>query len=250
MHDFIRSMSTEDLVFYLIIVGSICMLFLFIWRRKRTHGDFVEAAQAMGFLSTPWEAQDINTTILNFKLYTKRSMLDLGPIVHKKRHDFNLTLFNVRMLWSNSNTRHPVTVAHVRLHDQTLPDFVLQTPPLLLLSIFKNERMVRRIRFDGHPKFMRYFWLSGDDEQVIRAFFTPRIISFLERKTNVYQKLGLKLGPIGLGARFPCLEAVGNEFIFFFESKTIAPQKLQAFIDETEEIIQALTGPKKRAGVD
>ena len=55
-------------------------------------------------------------------------------------------------------------------------------------------------------------------------------------------KYGLKLGPVGLGGRFPCLETRGNEFIFFFESKAIAPRQLTGFIDETIEIMECLTG--------
>ena len=67
---------------------------------------------------------------------------------------------------------------------------------------------------------------------------------FFWTEKKAYQKFGIKLGPLKFGGIFPCLEARGNEFIFFFEGKAIVPERLPEFIDETDEMIKALTGEK------
>ena len=242
MDDFIRSVSMDDLLFYLIIAGTICVIFIVYRASRRRHEDLVDAAFALGFFATPLIAHDIKTAIEKFRLFHERSMTNAGRFAQKKDHDFNLSIFNVDMSGLTTERGFAVTVAHVRLHDHTLPNFVLETPSFV--SIVKGHRAIPIIRFSDHPKFSRKFWLGGEDEQAIRDFFTPRLIAFFGQKKKAYQKFGIKLGPIKFGGIFPCLEARGNEFIFFFEGKAIVPERLPVFIDETEEMIKALTGEK------
>ena len=52
------------------------------------------------------------------------------------------------------------------------------------------------------------------------------------------------MGPIK-GASFPCLEASGDQILFFYEGLAIEPKKLSAFIDETIEVLKTLIGDIK-----
>ena len=240
MADFIQSVSVDDLLFYFVAAVIFCVIYFIFRISKKRHEDLVDAAYALGFLATPLIAHDINSAIEKFRLFHERTMTNAGRFAQKKGHDFNLSIFNVDMSGMTTDREFAVTVAHVRSHDQTFPDFVMETPSFG--SVMKGDRSIPIIRFKEHPKFSRKFWLGGEDEQAIRYFFTPRLIAFFEQKKWAYQKFGLNLGPIKFGGIFPCLEARGNEFIFFFESKAIAPERLPEFIDEAEEIIGALTG--------
>ena len=232
--------SVEDLLFYFIMASAIILMLVIYIARRRRREDFIEAATALGFLSTTWISSDIYSSLVKFRLYNERSMLNPGPVVQTKLYGYNLSIVNVKMIWMKANERNAVTVAHVRLHDQKFPDFSLESPTVLVM--FNMDRLDNRIAFSEHPEFSKLFWLKGENEQAIRDFFTPQRIAFFEQKRKKYFGYGLKLGPVGLGGRFPCLETRGNEFIFFFESKAIAPKKLSGFINETIEIMRCLTG--------
>lgn len=231
--------SVEDLIFYFIIASTVILILVFYLARRKRQEDFIETAQALGFLSTRWISNDIYSSLVKFRLFHERSMLNPGPVVQTKRYGFNLSVFNVNMIWMQADRRKTVTVAHVRLHDQKFPDFLLESPTILVM--FNMDRLDNRIQFSEHPKFSKLFWLKGENEQAIRNFFTSRRIFFLEQKRKKYMKYGFKMGPVGLGGRFPCLETRGNEFIFFFEREAIAAKQLTGFIDETIEIMECLT---------
>ena len=98
-----------------------------------------------------------------------------------------------------------------------------------------------RITVDGHPEYSKRLWLEGEDESAIRALFTPRVLTYFEKKRKAWLRSGLNLGPINLGAKLPYLEARGNEIIFLFEGKVIAPKKLAQFIDDAVEVVRVFT---------
>ena len=231
-------LTMEDLVFYAIIAGSIGFAVIFIIVSRRSRKGFLDAAHALGYLSAPRFAYDIHRAIEKFRVFQKRGILNPGPVAQKKGHEFNLSVFNASMHWMGRDS-HRVTIAHVRLHGSNLPDFVVRT--ISFAGILSGDDLPKRITFEGHPEFSKRLVLEGENESAIRAFFTPQMIGFFDEKRKVWMRSGLNWGPLYFGAAAPYLEARGNEFIFFFESKKIAPKKLAKFLDETVEVVRVLT---------
>jgi hypothetical protein len=231
-------LTMEDLLFYSIIAGCIGFAVIFIIVSKRSRQGFIDAAHALGYFSAPRFADDIHGAIEKFRVFQERGLFNPGPVAQKKGHEFNLSVFNVDIHWMGRD-RHRVTIAHVRLHDSNLPDFVLRT--ISLARILSGDDLPKRITFDGHPEFSKRLVLESENESAIRAFFAPRIIGFFDKKRKVWMRSGLNWGPLYFGAAAPYIEARGNEFIFFFESSKIAPKKLGKFIDETIEVIRVFS---------
>lgn len=207
---------------------------------KRGREDFIDAAHALGYLSTPRFTYDIHGAIEKFRVFQERGIFNPGPVAQRKGHEFNLSVFNASIPWMGGSEIPLVTIAHVRLHDSNFPDFILRT--ISLAMILNGDDLPKRITLDGYPEFSKRLVLEGENESAIRALFTPRLMGFLEKKRKVWLRSGLNWGPLYFGASAPYLEARGNEIIFFFESKKIAPKKLGKFIDDTVEVIRVFTG--------
>lgn len=58
------------------------------------------------------------------------------------------------------------------------------------------------------------YHLRGVDESKIRALFTNNILSFCENETEV------------------CIEANGDQIIFYREDKPIEPEEVESFLEE------------------
>ena len=54
----------------------------------------------------------------------------------------------------------------------------------------------KRITFDGNPEFTKRLVLEGENESAIRAFFTPRIIGFFDKKRKVWLRPGFLLSAL------------------------------------------------------
>ena len=240
MDNLLKSMTTDDLIFYGTILWGIGVLVILYIVSKRRGKGFIDAALESGFLSTPHITYDVHAAVKRFRLFRERAMFDLGPVVQIIRNGLRVSIFNTALYWRLSNSSSRVTIAHVRMHAQKLPEFILHSA-IISLKHLGADGLTRGLNFDGHPEFSKYYVLQGDSEERIRVLFTPRLIIFFERKRKKFLKYGIKLGPISLGARIPCLEARGNEILFFFETKVVAPKKISEFVGETVEIVQALT---------
>lgn len=101
------------------------------------------------------------------------------------------------------------TVAIINL-EKTLPLFTIEREHMLdkLAALAGYDD----IDFQKFKQFSNKFHLKGDDEQAVRNFFTPSIVSFLEQKL-IYR-----------------VESVGNRLLFMKKDRPLS-------VDETKEMI-------------
>lgn len=82
-----------------------------------------------------------------------------------------------------TNIGRDVTIVHLSNVRKELPDFTLEKEGLLDLLGFaaKND-----IDFDAYPQFSNRYYLTGEQEEEVRALFTPELITFFEGQNNMY----------------------------------------------------------------
>jgi len=77
-----------------------------------------------------------------------------------------------------------ITLVLITETDLLIPDFALE--PENLLTRFSELAGNRDIDFSNHPDFSKRYYLRGDQEDRIRAFFREDVIQFLEKKSEIH----------------------------------------------------------------
>ncbi|MGI9471696.1 MAG: hypothetical protein ACR2NZ_09210, partial [Rubripirellula sp.] len=70
------------------------------------------------------------------------------------------------------------------------------------------------IDFESHPEFSKRYLLRGQDEDAVRAMFTPELLSFFESQEKV------------------SAEASGDLLVFYRAGKRLKPEMIRAFMEE------------------
>jgi MFS superfamily sulfate permease-like transporter len=76
--------------------------------------------------------------------------------------------------------RYEMSILLIHHNQIEMPDFLLQKEGLVT-KYMKNSA---DIDFESHPKFSKYFFLQGKEEDEIRAFFHEGLLSFFEQHTE------------------------------------------------------------------
>lgn len=77
-----------------------------------------------------------------------------------------------------------ITLVMITEIEIPIPDFALE--PEGLLTKFSELAGTKDIDFEGHPEFSKKYYLRGDQEERIRAFFKEPILSFLENREEIH----------------------------------------------------------------
>jgi carbonic anhydrase len=91
---------------------------------------------------------------------------------------------------------------------------------------YKIQRMLSfiggmDINFPEFPQFSKMYWLTGRDEERIRAFFTPSRIKFFEEHPKL------------------CIEASGDTFILY-KIPRLSAIDMPAFLDDASDVCRIL----------
>jgi Sulfate permease family len=79
---------------------------------------------------------------------------------------------------------HRITLVLITETDLAIPDFALE--PEGLLTKFSELAGNKDIDFKDHPEFSKKYFLRGDHEDRIRAFFGENIVQFLENREEIH----------------------------------------------------------------
>lgn len=93
---------------------------------------------------------------------------------------------DVTLLEGARQEQHDIQITILQLSetDILIPDFALE-PEGLWSKLFEGVAG-KDIDFDNHPEFSQKYYLRGENEEGIRAFFTENIIQFLEHREEMH----------------------------------------------------------------
>lgn len=115
-----------------------------------------------------------------------------------------------------------LTVIHVSDIDQQLPGFSLE--PERLWTKLSEIAFGKDIDFKGHPNFSSKYYLRGEDEQAVRAFFNEHVLTFLESHPVVH------------------VESNRHKLLIYAKLDTLNPEEIQDALQFVRGFIHSLSG--------
>lgn len=134
--------------------------------------------------------------------------------------ELRLTLFDhvYTVGYGKSSQQYNQTVTRMQAPVLNLPAFVLF--PETFFSKVGKLFGGSDINFPEAPGFSKKFVLRGPDEAAIRAFFSPALIQFLERKQGSL-----------------AIDAAGDTLFVHRTAKRAKPEEIEAYVAEGKEIL-------------
>ena len=199
------------------VVGLI--IFFVIMEKKRRQALEVLAGQ-LGFTFSLKDNQDLMAQLSFFDLFSKGHSRRIKNIMEGAIEDNYIIIFDYRYVTGGGKNSHTYNQTVILfLSDRLdLPKFALRPE-----NIFHKIGKVfgyKDINFDHYPQFSKKYLLRGEDEQLVREMFNEDVIRHFESNLNL------------------CLEAGGNQLIFYRSSKRVKPQLLRTFLDEAFKAYQ------------
>lgn len=226
----------EALFLLLLAVVVIAMFVFSKWLRKRRAGESQRAAMQVGFACLFQLPEEIRIDLENLSLFkTDRRGKDWGhnitDILQGTWNGIQWTVFRFEFSELEADHSSPSqTVAFAKLDSIDLPRFTLGVKNI---SHFHADASDRTINFTTDRKLSRLFGVRGQDDEAIRALFTPRVIEFLRKKS--------KLVRTSFSARPMTIIAGGDKFIFYYWCREMKPQDLTGFLEEAGEALKVFT---------
>lgn len=185
-----------------------------MYTEKRRREALQEVADSMGLAFLPAGDQKLLSALSLLPLFGKGRSRQMANLILGETDDVTMGVFDYRYTTGggkNSQTHHQ-TVVYFQAPDLQLPNFEMKPQHFFhgIGKIFGYQD----IDFETHPRFSKAFLLRGQDEDRIRARFTPEVLSALEQMPGI------------------SLEGQGQQLVLYRESKRSKPDKLQESIQE------------------
>jgi len=123
-----------------------------------------------------------------------------------------------------NSTTHRLSVAAFKVPGLEIPNFALERENFL--TRIADKLGFSDINFESHPKFSDMFQLKGENEQAIRSFFTPALLTQIEN---------------GLIPKDWHVQAGANWLVVHTASKRIKPEELQTYLNDSFDLMNRLT---------
>lgn len=200
------------IITFLVIVG----IGLFVWweYEKRRRAALSRAASEMGFTFAEKDESHLGDMPRSFELFDRGRAKKFRNIMRGAIADISVVLFDYQYTvgsGKNSST-YRMTVAAFHVESLNVPPFEIR--PENVFHKIGAKFGKQDINFDAHPEFSKKFLLRGDDEEAIRATFTPATMD------------------IFLAHPKRCAETQGKWLITYTSRKRAKPEEIHAFLEE------------------
>jgi hypothetical protein len=194
-----------------VVVGIIVLVL--IMEKKRRQALQILAGQ-LGFTFSHKDDQDLMAQLSFFDLFSKGHSRRIKNIMEGEIEDNYVIIFDYRYVTGGGKNSHTYNQTVILfLSDRlNLPKFALR-PENIFHKIGKAFGF-KDINFDHHTEFSKKYLLRAEAEQLVREMFSENVIRHFESNLNL------------------CLEAGGNQLIFYRSSKRVKPEQIRTFLDE------------------
>jgi len=207
----------NNLITFVIVVGILgvisIVIFAIVSERKRTAA-IEQLARDMGFAFIPDGTVFFEQPFALLHLFTQGHSKKIHNVLSGQLEDIEVLLFDYRYTVGSgrSSSTHQLTVAAFRAPDSNLPSFELR--PEHLFHKIGQAFGYQDIDMEDYTDFSNRYLLRGQDEQAVRAAFSPQTIHGLEGEKNW------------------CIEA-SDQWMVIYNHKHIKPEQWPEFLDKT-----------------
>lgn len=210
------SQQVIGIALFLVVVG----VGFFVWweYEKRRRAALQVAADEMGFTFTEKDETKLGSMPRSFELFDRGRARKFRNILTGRIADINVVIFDYQYKvgsGKNSST-YRMTVAAFHVASLNVPQFEIR--PENVFHKIGTKFGKQDINFAEHPEFSKKFLLRGEDEEAVRALFTPDTIeTFMKDHKR-------------------CAETRDTWFLTYRQGKRVKPDDMHAFLEEGYDI--------------
>jgi hypothetical protein len=191
------------------------------FERKRQEG-WKSAAAELGLEFFPHGATELQSQLSVFGLFQSGRARQLQRLIQGESDELVISIFDYRYTTGSGKSTHTYQQTVVGLRSQRLnvPAFSMRAENML--DKLGGLVGLADVDFESNPKFSSMFVLKGPNEEAIRSFFKPSILSFFEN----YKGLSV--------------EAVAGAAIIYYPGKRVPPNEIKNYMSKAYEIYGVL----------
>lgn len=174
----------------------------------------------MGLSFTKNVDEDSNDLFQEFSLFSEGQAQSIRNMIQGYRDNAEISLFEYYYADKQGQTlqNFKYTVLLLRSRHLRLPYFSLQP-----INVFHKLDMFtgrKKISFDSHPKFEKFYVLSGDNEEALRYIFSDQVLSYFQNH-------------IGLN-----IEGTNDQILMYKEGTHMPPEKVHSLLGQGSAILR------------
>lgn len=174
----------------------------------------------MGLSFTKNVDEDSNDLFQEFSLFSEGQARSIRNMIRGYRDNAEVSLFEYYYADKQGQAlqNFKYTVLLLRSRYLKLPYFSLQP-----INVFHKLDMFtgrKKISFDSHPKFEKFYVLSGDNEEALRNIFTDEVLSYFQNH-------------IGLN-----IEGTNDQILIYREGTYLAPEKVHSLLNQGSAVLR------------
>ena len=173
-------------IIFIVVVVSILAgsaWFSRVKNKKRTEA-LRKESEAMGLQFNP-DGNEVRDRFSEFNLMNRGRAKKAKNLISGDAGDVKISIFDYQYTTGSGKNSRTTLLTVVALESAGIqaPSFSMRRQNAFLDKIGKFFGG-QDIDFEGHPVFSKMFVLKGPDEDAIRRFFTPTLLTFFETKVG------------------------------------------------------------------
>ena len=173
-----------------------------------------------------YQFQNRTEDYVNWEFYTltiRKKIISISNIVTKNSGSVHFEVADIKTQEGAQLSSDTNEITALKISGLTnLPKFYMLKESFIdkITSVVSSTD----INFEAHPKFSKNYLLKGIEEDHVRSFFTPKLLSFFENNLNYF------------------MVSNGNDLLVYSDSKLLDTTSIQLLLDKAESINEILAG--------
>ena len=192
------------------------------WVEKNRRNKLSEVAELLGLEYRPAGTGLLQGRLGGFALFNHGTDRRLTNVIEGDSGDVVIAIFDYQFTIGSGKQRSTERQSVIALSSPHLNCPQLALRPQRMLDWIGSVIGFQNIKFETHPTFSRLFVVQGPDEDAIRSFMSPDLLTFFESRQGY------------------TLEASGNSMLFYRSKRRLKPDQIKDGLSEAYEIYHLL----------
>ncbi len=206
----------------LIVIGVFAIIGVLIgisaWLDRKRGEELKKVADELGLTFLPEGSSELAERLSAFALFNSGHGRKQARLIQGESDEVTISIFDYQYTTGSGkqSQTHRQSVAAMCSSEIQIPDFTLRAEHMW--DKLGGLIGMSDINFDSHPTFSGMFVLKGSNEEAIRKFFTPAVLTFFERHKGA------------------SVEAAQGALIFYQPGRKVAAREIRDFLSQAYEI--------------
>jgi hypothetical protein len=210
------------LFFAVIVLLILAAVGLSFYSEKKRREQMEATAQQMGLNYLPDGDANLLGQLQDFGLFNTGRSRKMKNLIQGDSGEVKIAIFDYQYTTGSgkNSTTHKMTIAALQSSELNCPHFTMR--PQSIFDRFGSMLGFQDIDFDTHPLFSKSFVLQGTDEETVRHYFKPALLTFFENQSGI------------------SVEAQPGMMFFYRPGKRIKPDETKDLLGSAYEVFGAM----------